>query len=64
MFILFGTTAILLLNDVIPTVSDTERATFLAVPLNDCIDNQIELNWLKHNNDLVKMHNSKINYEF
>ena len=30
---------ILLLNDVIPTVSDTERATFLAVPLNDCIDN-------------------------
>ena len=32
--------------------------------LNDCIDNQIELNWLKHNNDLIKMHNSKINYEF
>jgi len=32
--------------------------------LNDCIDNQIELNWLKHNNDLVKMHNDQINYEF
>ena len=32
--------------------------------LNDCIDNKIELNWLKHNNDLVKMHNNKINYEF
>jgi len=32
--------------------------------LNDCIDNKIELNWLKHNNDLVKMHNDQINYEF
>ena len=32
--------------------------------LNDCIDNKIELNWLKHNDDLVKMHNNKINYEF
>jgi len=32
--------------------------------LNDCVNNQIELNWLKHNNDLVKMHNNKIDYEF
>jgi len=32
--------------------------------LNDCINNQIELNWLKHNNDLVKMHNDQINYGF
>ena len=32
--------------------------------LNDCVDNQVKLNWLKHNDDLVKMHNDKINYEF
>jgi hypothetical protein len=32
--------------------------------LNDCVDNNIELEWLKHDNCLVKMHNNKTDYEF
>jgi hypothetical protein len=32
--------------------------------LNDCLENKIELTWLKHNVDLVQMHNSKDYYEF
>jgi hypothetical protein len=32
--------------------------------LNDCLKNKIELNWLKHNTDLVQMHNSKDYYDF
>jgi hypothetical protein len=31
--------------------------------MNDCIENNIEINWLKHKSDIVKGHNSS-NYEF
>jgi hypothetical protein len=31
--------------------------------MNDCIENNIEINWLKHKSDIVKGHNS-FNYEF
>jgi len=32
--------------------------------LNDCVNNGIKLNWIKHNNDLVKMHNNNNIYNF
>ena len=33
--------------------------------LNDCVQNNIELKWIKHNyGNLVEWHNNKINYDF
>jgi hypothetical protein len=32
--------------------------------LNDCLQHNIELKWLKHNADLVKGHSDKNNYEY